>query len=74
MIPVIEAAIGLVNGSNRLFLTQSPYIPRSLRVFLNGILGCRQLEEGWEELGGQRFVLYHPPKPPDVVQVYYCRL
>ena len=46
----IEAAIGSVDGVNRLFATPTEYRANSLVVFLNGQQLKRELENGWVEL------------------------
>ena len=69
--PVIEPADGIVNGTNTIFRTSRCYIPGSLRVFLNGILIRRDLDDGWAELGDRKVELNEAPNTGDVVQLYY---
>lgn len=74
-LPVLgEVAVGPVNGSNRLFRTARTYKAGSLRVFLNGLLGLRELVDGWTELGSNKFRLHEAPKIGDQVQVYYVAI
>jgi len=73
--PVLgEVAQGAVNGFNRTFKTACTYKTGSLRVFLNGILGLRELTDGWTELGSNRFRLEEAPRTEDQVQVYYLAI
>ena len=69
-----EVAQGAVNGFNRTFRTAHSYKGGSLRVFLNGLLGLRELVEGWAELGSGRFRLNEAPRTGDQVQVYYLAI
>ena len=66
---------GAVNGINTVFETPDPYVPGSVRVFVNGQLKRADLEDGWTELGGRRVRLAEAPKAApgavDVVQAYY---
>ncbi len=74
-VPVLgEVAQGAVNGVNRTYSTAHFYKDGSLRVFLNGLLGLRELVDGWTELGGNRFRLNFAPKVEDQVQVYYLAI
>lgn len=69
--PVIQVATGSIDGLNVEFFTQAPYFPGSVKVFLNGQLKTKTLDDGWVENGGQKVTLNESPKVGDVVQVYY---
>ena len=71
VLPLITSALGAVNGSNQNFSTPSPYMPGSLRIFLNGDLLQQDLDNGWVELTPTTFKLTEAPLPGDYVQVYY---
>lgn len=68
---VLEPVIGAVNGSNRDFRTASQYVPGTLVVFLNGLALAADTDDGWIELGGNRFRMKTAPFAADAVQVYY---
>ena len=69
-----EVAQGEVNGFHRTYQTAYLYKEGSLKVWLNGLLGLRELADGWVELGGQKFRLNEPPRSGDQVQVYYLAI
>ena len=69
--PIIESADGIVDGANRVYETSIPYLPGSLRVFLNGFLLRRDLEDGWAELGDKEVRMNEAPLTGDIVQLYY---
>lgn len=73
IVPVIERAIGAVNGVNRVFSSSADYVPGSVQVFRNGLLGERTLVDGWNELGGRKVRLQEAPRDDDVIQIYYLR-
>jgi hypothetical protein len=70
---VIEKADGDVDGVNRVFRVNSPYVPGSVRVFRNGQLETVTLQDGWVEIGSQKVRLHEAPKPGDVISCYYLR-
>lgn len=74
VIPVIETALGSVNGSNTDFQTSAQYAPGSLRVWLNGMLLRQDLVDGWTETGPVDFRLLETPRLTDIVRVYYLAL
>jgi hypothetical protein len=69
-----ETAQGAVNSSNRTFKTAYRYKAGSLQVWRNGLMGQRELVDGWTELGGQKFRLDEAPVTGDQIQVYYIAL
>jgi hypothetical protein len=73
LLPVIEKPQGAVNGVNRTFFTSGAYVPGSVQVFKNGLMGEKSLVDGWTELGSKKIRLLEAPKDGDVIQVYYLR-
>jgi hypothetical protein len=77
-LPKIERLSGPINGANLIFETSAEYVPGSVRVFINGLLGLQPLVDGWTELGGKRIRLNEAPAnspgDPDVIQAYYLPL
>ncbi len=69
-----EVAQGTVDGLNRTYKTARSYKTGSLKVWLNGILGLRELTDGWSELSGNKFRMDEAPKTGDQVQVYYLAI
>lgn len=69
--PVIEVAIGPVNGVNKQFTVSAQYLPGTLQVWLNGQLKRRDFVDGWVELGSNKFEMKEPPEVGDVVQVWF---
>lgn len=67
----IEVLGGGVNGVNNVFQTSSPYVPGSVRIFLNGQLKRADFADGWIELGYDKVQLALPPLVGDVVQAYF---
>lgn len=67
----IEVPAGVVNGINAVFQTSLPYVPGSVRVFLNGQLKREDFADGWIELGYDKVALKIPPVPGDTVQTYF---
>lgn len=72
--PVLESAIGSVDGFNTSFQTSNPYAPGSIRVWLNGQLKQPDLDDGYNELGGSSFAMLEAPVTGDVLQVFYMAL
>jgi hypothetical protein len=69
--PIIEKLSGTANGFNTIFETSRGYVPGSVRVFVNGIVGEGSLTDGWKELGNKRIAMNDPPRPTDILQAYY---
>jgi hypothetical protein len=69
--PVIEIAVGLVDGINNLFQTTNPYIFGSTQVFINGLITVPLNADGWVEVPPSVIILNEAPRVGDVVQVYY---
>jgi hypothetical protein len=69
--PIIERLSGVINGYNVVFETSRPYVPGSLKVFHNGLLGLEELVDGWVELGNGRIRLKEIPREGDILQAYY---
>ncbi len=69
-----EVADGVVDGFNRTYRTARSYKTGSLRVWVNGILGLKELTDGWAELSGNKFRLEEAPRVGDQVQVYYLAI
>lgn len=72
--PKIEAAIGPVNGSNRVFTTSVDYRPNSVEVWRNGVLLEQGMTDGWVALGSKKVRLNQPPKTGDTVSIYYIAI
>jgi len=53
------------------FQTSHPYVPGSVRIFLNGQLKRADFADGWIELGYDKVQLALPPLVGDVVQAYF---
>lgn len=70
-LPVIRPLSGVCNGVNTVFVTPSPYLAGSVRVWLNGELLRADLENGWVELGESRIAMKVPPVAGDALQAYY---
>ena len=66
-----ESAEGVCDGRNRVFRTRQPYFGKTLHVFLNGMLQLAAANDGWVELGTDRFLMKEPPLIDDVVAVCY---
>lgn len=68
---VIEVAAGPIDGVNTSFTVSVMYVPGTLQVWLNGLLLRKDFDDGWLELGWNKFKLKEPPVPGDVVQAYF---
>jgi hypothetical protein len=68
---LVEVPTGIINGLNRVFQTQYPYIAGSTQVWLNGQMKDPKFADGWVENGGVFFTMKVAPEVGDVVQVYY---
>lgn len=71
---VVEPGIGTPNGIRTLFRTSSPYLVGSVRMFVNGLLMSKDLEDGWSELGDRKVQTKLVLDPSDIVQFYYIPL
>lgn len=69
--PFFEVASGVINGVNRDFQTSVVYEPGSLRVWTNGLLGRRDLDDGFVETGPRDFRMNEAPVVEDVIQVFF---
>lgn len=67
----IQDAVGVVDGSNRMFRTPIPYVPGSVVLFLNGQRKVISYDDGWIESGGDQVELKMPPVAGDFVAFYY---
>jgi len=67
----LEAAIGVINGSNKEFSTSMGYAPGSLEVYVNGLILRRQDDDGWTETGDFTYELKEAPQLGDTVSHYY---
>lgn len=63
----VEHIVGEINGVNRRFSTSKPYVAGSLSVFLPMLTPKGSLTE----LGGVDFELATPPRPGDLIYVFY---
>jgi hypothetical protein len=72
-VPVFETLVGAVNDFNTVFYTAADYVPGSVRVVRNGLLGSAPLTDGWYELGGKKLQLKEAPITGDVMRAYYLR-
>lgn len=68
---VIEVAVGVIDGVNTTFRVSVMYVPGSLQVWLNGLLLRKDWDNGWVELGSNKFRLKEAPISGDVVQAYF---
>lgn len=69
--PVLEPAIGVVDGANVAFETSVAYWPGTLRVYLNGQLIHEADDDGPVETGGRTFTVGRPPVPGDILDAWY---
>ncbi len=71
MIPIFQAAIGVVNGSNTEFETATDYKSGTVVPHLNG-----QALPGWKlsEGPGKKFTVDQAPQVGDDVEVYYLSI
>lgn len=69
--PILEPAIGTVDGSNTAFETSVAYWPGTLRVYLNGQLIRETDVDGPTETGGKTFSMGSPPLTDDRVDAWY---
>lgn len=74
VVPVIRVCSGTINGSNLIFKTPAPYVPGTLRVFVNGQLLRSDFDDGWTELGGDTFRLKEAPIVEDTISAYFVPL
>jgi hypothetical protein len=70
-LPVFETPTEPINGTNTIYTTQAPYVAKSTRVWLNGLLQRKDLIDGWVELGGKKVQMQEAPETGDVLQIYY---
>jgi hypothetical protein len=68
---LFQIPTGAINGVNRVFATQGPYLLGSTQVFLNGQAKVAAFADGWVELGGNRISMKVAPETGDILQVYY---
>lgn len=68
---IIEQAVGAVDGANRTFKVSAMYVPGSLQVWVNGQLKRQDLEDGWTELGNNKFRLNEAPASGSIVQAFF---
>ena len=66
-----EEAVGVANGSNVWFTTDKSYVPGTLRVFLNGRLVTKRLDDGFAEEWPPAFRMKVAPKSTDSLFVFY---
>lgn len=71
MKPVIQPAIGAINGTNKNFSVTADYRPGTVRVWINGMLMRQDLVDGWVETGPKTFRMNEAPETGDVVMVYF---
>jgi hypothetical protein len=71
--PVLEAAIGDIDGDNDTFQTSEAYTTGTVRVYHNGLLLQQSAlpDEGVTELGGVDFRVVPTPLVGDTLHVYY---
>lgn len=69
--PVLEEAIGAVDGLNVDFQTSTAYLAGSLRVYKNGQLIRSSDDDGPTELGGTSFRLGEAPLVEDRIDAWY---
>lgn len=69
--PVLEDAIGVVDGVNQYFSTSMDYTPGTLQVWINGILVRPQDADGFIETGSNTFQMKEVPMVGDLLRVFY---
>ena len=72
-IPRFEVPTGAVDGVNRVFRTQFPYIAETTAIFINGKMYRREWDDGWVETDPDTgsLLLNEAPSLGDDVQVFY---
>lgn len=65
----VETVTGLVNGSNKLYTTQTNYVAGLLRVFVNGVL--QEPTTDYTETTDNSFTMVVAPSGSDVVLASY---
>lgn len=63
----IRPVVGVVDGANQDFETESDYVPGSLVISLNGQLKRADFDDGWLEMGGKKLQMKMAPKVGDVL-------
>jgi len=74
VLPRIETPPEAADGINSYFSASVDYVPGSVRVFLNGVLLRRDLQDGWQEDPPRRVWMKEAPRSTDVVQLYYLAI
>jgi hypothetical protein len=69
--PLFETPLEPVDGVNIDFTATTDYVPGSVRVFSNGLLLRRDLEDGWWEFPPRRVRLKETPRVTDIIRLYY---
>jgi hypothetical protein len=72
-IPRFEVPTGVIDGSNKVFQTQFPYIAETTAVFINGKMYRRDWDDGWAETDPDDglVTLNEAPFLGDDVQIFY---
>jgi len=68
---LLRVLVGAVNGTNQVFQTPYPYVPGSVRIFVDGQLKREDFADGWIELGYDKVQLKIAPISGSVVQAYF---
>ena len=71
---VIEVAFGPVDGANKQYTVSAMYLPGTLQVWINGQMKRRDFDDGWVELGSNKFEMKIAPEVGDVVQAWFRSL
>ena len=69
--PVIENAVGPINGANKVYRVSADYRLGTTQVWRNGMLARRDLVDGWTELGGKKIQMNEAPRTGDVIRIYF---
>jgi len=64
-------AVGVIDGVNRDFSTQTPYVSLTLRVLRNGLVVKRELEDGFLEISSSEFQMKRAPVLGDTLFTFY---
>lgn len=67
----IEAAVGAIDGQNRVFSVSTWYVPGSVQVFINGFVVRKDWADGFDELGRDKIRMKQAPKAGDDVRIYF---
>ena len=67
-----ETPSGIINGTNALFNSLSPFVPESLQVYVNGLL-IKPIDE-WVNIGNNQIRLQFSPGNGESILINYIKL